>query len=397
MQRRGFLALGGLAAGGAMLPSLLMGRAIAAEQLLGTIDAELKKRLADAALQAAGDAGASYCDVRIGRYLRQSLLTREALVLNVANEESVGVGVRVIADDAWGFAATSRLDPDAVAGAARQAAAIAKANARIRSTPVRLAPAPGVGEVSWRTPVAKNAMAVPIRDKLDLLLSANAAALEAGASFASSRMFLVNEQKYFASSDGSYIDQDVHRIWVPFTVTAIDKTSGKFRTRDGLSAPMGMGYEYLDGDPSQRFELPGGVVAYGSSYDMLGDAVAAAKQAREKLKAPSVKPGRYDLVIDPSNLFLTIHENVGHPLELDRVLGYEANYAGTSFATLDKRGSFRWGSDIVDLVADRTQPGSLGAVGYDDEGVQGKRWDLVRDGILVDYQSIRDQAHILGK
>ena len=397
MQRRGFLALGGLAAGGALLPPLLSGRAVAAEQLLGTIDPVARKRLADAALQAATDAGASYCDVRIGRYLRQSLMTREALVLNVANEESVGVGVRVIAGDAWGFAATSRLDPDAVAAAARQAVAIARANARIQSAPVRLAPAPGVGEVSWRTPIAKNGMAVPIRDKLDLLLSVNAAALEAGASFVNSRMFLVNEQKYFASTDGSYIDQDVHRIWVPFTVTAIDKATGKFRTRDGLSAPMGLGYEYLDADPAQRFELPGGVVAYGRSYDMRADAVAAARQARDKLKAPSVKPGKYDLVVDPSNLFLTIHENVGHPLELDRVLGYEANYAGTSFATLDKRGTFRWGSGIVNFIADKTEPGSLGAVGYDDEGVQCKRWDLVRDGVLVDYQSIRDQAHILGK
>ena len=397
MQRRGFLALGGLAAGGALLPPLLSARAVAAEQLLGTIDPVARKRLADAALQAATDAGASYCDVRIGRYLRQSLMTREALVLNVANEESVGVGVRVIAGDAWGFAATSRLDPDAVAAAARQAVAIARANARIQSAPVRLAPAPRVGEVTWRTPIAKNGMEVPIRDKLDLLLSVNAAALEAGASFVNSRMFLINEQKYFASTDGSYIDQDVHRIWVPFTVTAIDKATGRFRTRDGLSAPMGLGYEYLDADPAQRFDLPGGVVAYGRSYDMRADAIAAARQARDKLKAPSVKPGKYDLVIDPSNLFLTIHENVGHPLELDRVLGYEANYAGTSFATLDKRGTFRWGSGIVNFIADKTEPGSLGAVGYDDEGVQCKRWDLVRDGVLVDYQSIRDQAHILGK
>ncbi|WP_027072249.1 TldD/PmbA family protein [Luteimonas sp. J29] len=398
MQRRGFLALGGLAAGAALLPPLVHGRAVAAERLLERIDDGLKRRLADAALQAATDAGASYCDMRVGRYLRQSLLTREARVENVTNEESAGVGVRVIAAGAWGFAATNRLDVDAVANAARQAVAIASANARIQAGgPVTLAPAPGVGEVAWRTPIAKNGMEVPIRDKLDLLLSVNAAAIEAGASFVNSSMFLVNEQKYFASTDGSYIDQDVHRIWVPFTVTVIDQASGKFRTRNGLSAPMGMGYEYLDADPSQRFDLPGGVVAYGRSYDMREDAVAAARQAREKLRAPSVKPGRYDLVIDPSNLFLTIHENVGHPLELDRVLGYEANYAGTSFATLDKRGSFRWGSDIVNFVADRTQPGSLGAVGYDDEGVQAKRWDLVRDGILVDYQSVRDQAHILGK
>ena len=210
-------------------------------------------------------------------------------------------------------------------------------------------------------------------------------------------MFLVNEQKYFASTDGSYIDQDVHRIWAPMTVTAIDTASGKFRTRSGLSSPMGMGYEYLDGDASQKFVSPNGVVNYGRSYDMREDAIAAARQAQEKLRAPSVKPGRYDLVLDPSNLWLTIHENVGHPLELDRVLGYEANYAGTSFATLDKRGNLQYGSDIVTLFADKTQPGSLGAVAYDDEGVPTKRWDLVRDGTLVDYQTIRDQAHIVGK
>ena len=225
-----------------------------------------------------------------------------------------------------------------------------------------------------------------------------AAALNAGADFAASRLFAINEQKYFASLDGSWIDQDIHRLWLPFTVTAVDKATGKFRTRDGLGAPVGMGYEYLQGDPAQKHQLPGGLVAYGLSYDAREDAVAAAKQARAKLSAPSVKPGKYDLVIDPSNLFLTIHESVGHPLELDRVLGYEANYAGTSFATIDKRDAgFRWGSELVNFVADKTRPGSLGAVGYDDEGVKTKQWDLVRDGILVDYQCTRDQAHILGK
>ncbi len=144
--------------------------------------------------------------------------------------------------------------------------------------------------------------------------------------------------------------------------------------------------------------MPGGAVAYRNSYNIVEDAAAAARQAREKLSAPSVKPGKYDLVLDPDHLWLTIHESVGHPLELDRVLGYEANFAGTSFATLDKReAGFRYGSDIVTLFADKTQPHSLGAVGYDDEGVKTRRWDLVKDGILVDYQKIRDQAHILGQ
>jgi TldD protein len=223
--------------------------------------------------------------------------------------------------------------------------------------------------------------------------------MNAGASFVNSILFLVNEQKYFASTDGSYIDQDVHRIWAPLNITAVDKASGKFRNRAGLSAPMGMGFEYLDPKPEGRIVMPGGLVGYSTSYDMIDDATAAARQAREKLTAPSVKPGKYDLVLDPSHLWLTIHENVGHPTELDRVLGYEANYAGTSFATLDKWQSknFKYGADIVNLFADKTQPGSLGAVGYDDEGVKTKRWDIVKDGILVNYQAIRDQVHMLGE
>ncbi len=397
MDRRDFLALSSMFTGAALAPSFF-GKVIAAEQLQDAIDVAVKKRLADAALSAATAAGASYCDVRVGRYLRQFVITRERKVENIVNTESSGTGVRVIADGSWGFAATNEMTEDAVAAAARQATAIAKANARFLSAPVQLAPTKGVGEVSWRTPIKKNAMEVPIEDKVGLLMSVNEAALGAGASFVNSMLFLVNEQKYFASTDGSYIDQDVHRIWAPLIATAVDKATGKFRTREGLSAPMGLGYEYLDGRAADKFVLSNGLTTYGMSYDMKEDAIAAAKDAQAKLKAPSVKPGKYDLVLDPNHLGLTIHESVGHPLELDRVLGYEANYAGTSFATIDKRDAkFKYGNEIVNLFADKTQPGSLGAVAYDDEGVKTKRWDLVKDGILVDYQATRDQAHILGK
>ncbi|MFC5569251.1 TldD/PmbA family protein [Lysobacter yangpyeongensis] len=396
MQRRDFLKASGFGLAGLTLP--FYGNAIAAEDLLSSLDVGMKKSIADAAMQAARDAGATYCDVRIGRYLRQFVITREDKVQNVVNTESTGVGIRVIANGAWGFAATNDLSPKSVVKAAQQAAAIAKANAGTRTEPVQLAKAPGVGEVSWKTPIRKNSMAVPLKEKVDLLLGANADAIKAGADFVNSMLFLVNEQKYFASTDGSYIDQDVHRIWTPFTVTAVDKESGKFRTRAELSAPMGMGFEYLDADPAQKFVSPNGVTNYGKSYDLREDIVAAAKHARAKLNAPSVKPGKYDLVLDPSHTWLTIHESIGHPLELDRVLGYEANYAGTSFATLDKlKDKFKYGSDKVNIFADKVQPGSLGAVGYDDEGVKTKKWDLIKDGTLVDYQAIRDQAHILGK
>ncbi|WP_419317090.1 TldD/PmbA family protein [Caulobacter sp. ErkDOM-E] len=396
MDRRQFLAACGIGAGGMLLPGF--GQAIAADQLVETIELAVKKRLADAAMSAATAAGASYCDVRVGRYLRQFIVTREANVQAVTNTESSGVGVRVIADGAWGFAATNNISAESVAQTARLATMIAKANAKNQTAPVRLAPTKGVGEVKWATPIRRNGMEVSLQEKVDLLMRVNGAALTAGASFVNSSLFLINEQKYFASTDGSYIDQDVHRIWAPFTVTAIDKASGKFRSREGLSAPMGLGYEYLDPKTEDKSLSPNGIISYGKSYDMVEDAKAAAVQAREKLTAKSVKPGRYDLVLDPNHLGLTIHESVGHPLELDRVLGYEANYAGTSFATLDKREArFQYGSEIVNLTADKLQPGSLGAVGYDDEGVGTKSWPLIQDGKLVDYQATRDQAHMLGK
>ncbi len=397
MRRREFLAACGLTVGGMLLPTFT-GQVVNAEDLRSTMDVGVKKRLADAAMSAATKAGASYCDVRVGRYLRQFIITREDHVQNIVNTESVGAGVRVIADGAWGFSATNDLTDENIARVARQAVAIAQANSHNQTAPVQLAPVKGVGVVAWRTPIKTNAFDVPIKDKAEMLLQVNAAAMGAGANFVNSSLFTINEQKYFASTDGSYIDQDVFRLWAPMEVTCIDKATGKFRERAGLSAPVGMGFEYLDGSAADKITLPSGTIVYGKSYDMKEDAIAAAKQARAKLTAPSFKPGKYDLVLDPTNLYLTIHESVGHATELDRVMGYEADFAGTSFATLDKvRDRFKYGSERVNLVADKVQPGSLGAVAYDDEGVKTKRWDIVRDGILVDLQAIRDQAHILGK
>ena len=398
MERRTFLNISGLALGTMMLP--IAGNVIAAEELLTPLAATFKKTLADTALSAATQAGASYCDVRIGRYLNQFITTRDLNVENVTNSESAGVGVRVICNGAYGFAATNDMSPDAVANAARQAVAIAKANAKLQSEPVQLAPLKGVGEVAWATPFKKDWRTVPIKEKAELLIAANKAGMDGGASFMQSIMFQVNQQKYFASTDGSYIDQDVHRIWIPVFATAVDKASGKFRSRQGLSAPVGMGYEYLDARPEDKVQAAGGVATlYKGSYDLIEDARASGRDAKRKLTAKSVTPGKYDLVLSPEHLWLTIHESVGHPTELDRVLGYEANYAGTSFATLDKWESkkFKYGSPNVNIVADKTTPGSLGCIGYDDEGVHGKRWDIIRDGILVNYQATRDQAHIIGE
>ena len=402
MKRRNFLELSALGLGGLMLPSIpVFGDTVSPERLLETVDTALKKKLADVALNTAKSKGASYADVRIGRYLQQYVFTREKQVQNIVNAESYGVGIRVLANGTWGFAATSDVSDKGIAKATEQAVAIAKANAKLQKEPVHLAPVKGYGEVSWKTPLEKNAFEVPVGEKADLLLAANAKALENGANFVNSALFQINEQKYFASTDGSYIDQDIHRIWPNFTVTAVDKASGKFRTREALSAPMGMGYEYMIPKASEKIKGPEGtgLMGYRYAYDMLEDAALAAKQARAKLTAKSVAAGKYDLILDPNHLGLTIHESVGHPLELDRVLGYEANYAGTSFATLDKWRSknFKYGSDKVHIFADKTQKGSLGLVGWDDEGVKTKQWDLIKDGTLVNYQAIRDQAHIIGE
>lgn len=400
MKRRDFVQLAGLGLGGLMLPLSVLGKPVPVEALLETpLMTAQKKALADVALNTAKSAGATYADVRIGRYLNQFLSTRETRVQNIVNTESFGVGVRVIVNGTWGFASTNQVTADGIKFATQQAVAIAKANSKFQKEPVKLAPTSSHGEVSWKTPIQKNAFEVPVSEKVDLLLRANAAAMANGASFVSSNLFQVNEQKYFASTDGSYIDQDIHRIWPTFNINAINRAEGKFRTREALSAPMGMGYEYMIPKAEDKVKGPAGITLYKNSYDMVEDATLGAQQAKEMLSAKSVEPGKYDLVLEPNHLGLTIHESVGHPLELDRILGYEANYAGTSFATLDKlqSGTFKYGSNIVNIFADKTQPGSLGAVGYDDEGVKCKQWDLIKDGIFVNVQAIRDQVHMVNQ
>ena len=398
MKRKDFLQMSVMSVGALFIPtSFLAGRPIDPLQALNDgMDVAKKKQLADVALNVAKSKGATYADVRIGRYLNQVVATRENRVQNVSNTESFGAGVRVLVNGSWGFAASDDVTADNIARVAERAVAVAKANAKIQGQPVQLAPQKGYGNVTWKTPVEINAFSVPVKDKVDLLLSANAVALSNGATFVNSTIFVVNEQKYFASTEGSYIDQDIHRLWPNFTVTKTDKATGKFDTRDAFSAPMGMGYEYLV--PAANQKVGGIVTRYKDRYDIVEDMKNATADVAEKIKAKSVEPGKYDVVLDPTHLMLTIHESVGHPTELDRVLGYEANYAGTSFLTLDKWQSkkFNFGNKLVNIVADKTQKNSLGAVGYDDEGVKTKEWKIIDNGVLVDYQATRDQAHIIG-
>ncbi|RFM30632.1 TldD/PmbA family protein [Deminuibacter soli] len=381
-----------------MLPKFaLLGNPIDPLQALEEgMTVSMKKELADIALNAAKSKGATYADVRIGRYLNQFIVTRENRVQGVSNTESFGVGIRVIANGSWGFAASNNVTREGIAKTAERAVAVAKANAKIITEPVQLAPQQGYGEVNWKTPIEQNTFAIPVKDKADLLLKVNSIAMQGGANFVNSAILAVNEQKYFASTDGSYIDQDIHRIFPTFTVTKTNKATGKFETRKSLSSPVGMGYEYLT--PTPESKVSGIVTRYKDRYDILEDVKNATIDVDQKLKAKTVEPGKYDLILDPSHLWLTIHESVAHPTELDRVLGYEANYAGTSFLTLDKWRSknFQFGSKHVNIVADKLQKGSLGAVGYDDEGVKCGEWDLIKEGVLVNYQAIRDQAHIIG-
>jgi TldD protein len=333
--------------------------------------------LADAALSSARRAGASYADIRINRYRNQFIFTRDRRVQNIVNTEDYGFGVRVIAEGTWGFASSSNVTKDEIARVAGQAVTIAKANKAINVEPVQLAPVEAY-DATWNTPVVKNPFEMSLQPKLDLLLQINEEALKVqGASFVSAFMQFVNEHKYFASTDGSHIEQSLIRSYPSFSVTAVDRASGKLYSRNSLTAPMGMGYEYVD------------------SYPLLTEARVAAEEAVAMHKAKPVQAGQKTLILHPTNLWLTIHESVGHPTELDRALGYEANFAGTSFLTTDKLGKFDFGSKMVNITADKTQEHAMATCGYDDDGVKTTRWPLIKDGVFVDYQTTRDQAHLI--
>ncbi|HWM88050.1 MAG TPA: TldD/PmbA family protein [Kofleriaceae bacterium] len=335
--------------------------------------------LADLALETARAAGATYADIRIADYRRQMIATREARVLAVRDSEDRGFGVRVIAKGTWGFAASATVTRDEVVRIARRAVEIAAANSVLQREPVRLAPVPAYVDV-WNSTFRVDPFEVPLSQKVDTLLGINAEALKVkGVSFVDSQMGFVREHKFFASTDGSYIEQTLHRCNPSFTVTSVDRKRSSFQTRDSYSDPRGLGYEYVE------------------EYPWLEDARQAGEDAVAKHSARSVEPGVRDLLLHPTHLWLTIHESIGHPTELDRALGMEANFAGTSFLTPDKLGKFRVGSDIVNFVGEKTSAGSLATCGYDDDGVKTTSWPIVKDGIFVDYQTTRDQAHLIGQ
>lgn len=330
--------------------------------------------LAYEALNAARRAGASYADVRIGRYRRQRIATRERQVAGISANESYGVGIRTLVNGCWGFAATNVMTPDAVRRAAREAAALSRAAGAVQTRRVELAPVKPVTG-TWMTPVERDPLDVALEDKVALLLATNDAALKVkGVQFVASGLSLLREVKTLVTSEGTNITQTILRVGPTFSATAIGK--GDFQSYAEELAPMGRGWEYVE------------------SLDMPGNAERWASMAVEKLAAKSVEAGQYDLILEPSNLWLTIHESIGHPTELDRALGEEANYAGTSFVAPPEKmiGRFKYGPEFMNIQADRTQEGSLSRVAWDDEGVPADEWLIVEHGVLKDYQTTREQA-----
>jgi TldD protein len=366
MDRRDFLkTTSSVALAGLILPRIQQPQADAAT-----------RDLCMRALNAAKTAGASYADVRVARNRSQNVGTREQQITGLQDAETFGFGVRVIADGAWGFAASRELTNAEAERVARLAVAQAKANRRAVRRPVELAPTPPVPDGHWQGPAEVDPFAVPLEDKVALLLKANAEAMKVqGVRFVNSSMSFVLQEKTYASTDNIYTVQKFYRCLPQMTVTAV--AAGDFAARNSADvAPMGLGYEWV-----LKSDLPGNAPRWG-------------EEAVQRLSAKSVEPGRYDLVLDPHHLFLTIHESIAHPTELDRVLGYEANYAGTSFCAPPDQvlGKLKYGPEFMNIQGDRSQTGSLSACGWDDDGVAPETYLIIKNGVLVDYQTTRDQV-----
>ena len=343
--------------------------------------------LAGFAIEHAKTAGASYADIRINRYRNQDISLRVQAdratgkpveVPSVSDSASFGFGLRVLADGAWGFSASNEVTREAIARAAAEAVEIARANASLRREPIRLAATPSYRD-TYRTKIVTDPFSVPIEQKLEMLRAAAAEARKVEGVFSTvGSIGLHLEDRYFVSSEGSVIEQHVYQTAPEFTATAV-QAARKVKSRTYRPHAVCAGYEAVE-----RAYIP-------------SQARRVAEEAVAHLSAPSVSPGVKDLVLMPTHLGLTIHESIGHSTELDRALGYEANYAGTSFLTTEKLGKFRVGSEIVNFNGDRIRPESLSTCGYDDDGVKTRQFPIIKAGIFVGYQTIRDQAHLIGQ
>jgi TldD protein len=334
--------------------------------------------LAMRALDAAKKAGATYADVRLVAWQRERVSVRDDHVQGVRRSSEYGLGLRVIADGAWGFAATARLDDKSIDTIAKRAVAAAKINAsRMRERVEMAVLAPNVPIMgTWVAPHRIDPWSIPPADKADLLIAASKTALAvAGVTHTSAAVDVQREEKLLLSSEGTRTHQLMFRIMPRLSATAVDRRRGQFASRDHEIAPMLAGWEHVE------------------DAKLIDEAAQVGEDAVRKLHAAPVEPGERTVILDPSNLWLTIHESIGHPTELDRALGLEANYAGTSFMDPRKTGELEIGNELVEFVADRTQPGGLATCAWDDDGAATERWKLVEAGKLVDWQTTRDQAH----
>ncbi|GAA0697980.1 TldD/PmbA family protein [Kitasatospora atroaurantiaca] len=338
--------------------------------------------LAEAALGRAKQLGAAHADFRLERVRSASWRLRDGRPSGSSDSVQLGFAVRVLLDGAWGFAAGVDLTADAAARVAEQAVAVARLSGGISRAAgsadvVELAEEPVHADATWVSSYEVNPFDVPDAEKTALLADWSNRLLAAdGVSHVSANLLTVQENKFYADTSGTVTTQQRVRLHPHLEATSVDERTGAFDSMRTIAPPVGRGWEYL----------------LGTGWNWDAELAELPELLAEKMKAPSVEAGRYDLVIDPSNLWLTIHESIGHATELDRALGYEAAYAGTSFATFDKLGSLRYGSELMHVTGDRTAEHGLSTIGYDDEGVATQSWDLVKDGVLVGYQLDRAMA-----
>ncbi|MDH2430177.1 TldD/PmbA family protein [Sphaerisporangium sp. TRM90804] len=337
------------------------------------------RRLADAALQRARELGAEHADFRLERARGETLRLFDTRLEGSMDADDLGYAVRVILDGTWGFAAGIDLTPDAAAAVAEQAVEVARVARPVNREPVELAAEPVHAGVTWVSSYDVDPFEVALKDKVGLLAEWSGGLMAHPAvDHVSASLMQVKEQKFYADTAGTETTQQ--RVRVHPSLTVMRAAGGLFDDMRTLAPPVGRGYEYLS----------------GTGWDFPAELAALPVLLEEKLKAPSVEAGVYDLVVHPSNLWLTIHESIGHATELDRALGYEAAYAGTSFATFDKLGTLEYGSPIMNVTGDRTAEYGLASIGYDDEGVATRQFDIVRKGRLVGYQLDRRMALMKG-
>jgi len=335
------------------------------------------EEFADLALARIRAAGAEYGDIRIQHSMTEQIRGEDRRIASIRDAEDSGFGVRVLYHGAWGFAASSILSLEEVPRIAGLAVEIAKGSASIATEKVRLAEEP-VHQDRVVTPILIDPSTVSLERKTGLLLEAmEVLHRQGGIVRSSAEIWWRRDRKRFTSTEGTVLEFDLLAANGRIEATALFE--GRFATRSFNTPYLRQGYELIE-----EARLP-------------QEASRVASQAVEKVKAPPVDAGLYDLVLDPEHLSLTMHESCGHPSELDRALGYEANFAGTSFLTPDKKGTFHFGSPQVTLVADNTEPGTLAATGYDDDGVACQTWDIIRDGIFVGYCTNREVASRIGE